>query len=138
VPQRYPPNNPLEWLNRARSDLELARSLKPDIYLEDLCFHAQQAAEKAIKALLIHRKKPFPYVHDLATLLTLLEQSGCPIPPSIREAERLTRFAVLTRYPSIAPPIAEEEYWEALVVAESVVRWAEEQLMNQEVRDDLH
>ncbi len=59
MPHRFPPDSPLEWLNRARSDLELARSLKPDVYLEDLCFHAQQAAEKAIKALLIHHGTPF-------------------------------------------------------------------------------
>lgn len=132
MPRRFPPDSPWEWLNRARSDLELARSLKPDVYLEDLCFHAQQAAEKAVKALLIHYGKPFPYVHDLATLLTLLEQIGVPVPAFIREAERLTRFAVLTRYPSTAPPIAESEYWEAIAVAESVIRWAEEQLKAQE------
>lgn len=45
---------------------------------------------------------------------------------------RLTRFAVLTRYPSTAPPIAESEYREALAVAEFVVHWAEEQLKTQE------
>jgi HEPN domain-containing protein len=42
-----------EWINRARSDLALARAKPEGVYLEDLCFHAQQAAEKAIKALLI-------------------------------------------------------------------------------------
>ena len=43
-------------------------------YLEDVCFDAQQAAQKAIKVLLIHRRVRFPYVHDLAELLTLVEQ----------------------------------------------------------------
>ncbi len=125
--QRYPPDNPREWLNRARSDLELARAWKPDIYLEDLCFHAHQAAEKAIKALMICHDVVFPYVHDIATLLTILEQKGITIPESIREAERLTRFAVLARYPSIAPPVTDEEYTEALRIAETVILWVEEQ-----------
>jgi HEPN domain-containing protein len=53
--ERYPPEDPREWLNRAQSNLGLARVKGNDIYLEDLCFHAQQAAEKAIKALLIKR-----------------------------------------------------------------------------------
>ena len=54
--KRFPPDDPREWLNRARSNLAKARSTHrtPEIYLEDLCFDAQQAAEKAIKAILIH------------------------------------------------------------------------------------
>ncbi len=69
LPQRFPPDDPREWLNRACSDLNLARSRIPDVLLDDLCFHAQQAAEKAIKAVLIQRNVEFPYVHDLAQLL---------------------------------------------------------------------
>jgi len=43
MPERHPPDDPREWLNRARSDLLLAKSYEEGIYLEDLCFHAQQA-----------------------------------------------------------------------------------------------
>jgi hypothetical protein len=64
---RLPPDDPREWLNRARSSLAKARegAAFADIYLEDLCFDAQQAAEKAIKAVLLHLGVGFPYVHDL-------------------------------------------------------------------------
>jgi len=110
----------------------VARAEGLGIYLEDLCFNAQQAAEKAIKALLIQHDVEFPYVHDLAGLLTLLERAGHEIPESIRQAERLTRFAVFTRYPGLAPPISCEEYQEALVFAEAVVRWAEEGLQSEQ------
>jgi HEPN domain-containing protein len=72
------------------------------VYLEDLCFNTQQAVEKAIKALLIQRHVQFPYVHDIAELLTVLEEAGQELPQAIRQAERLTRFAVFTRYPGIA------------------------------------
>ena len=44
--ERFPPDDPREWLNRARSNLALAKNRIPDAYLEDLCFEAQQAAEK--------------------------------------------------------------------------------------------
>src|SRR2546428_464114 len=75
---RLPPNDPREWLNRAQSSLVKARegSTFPDVYLEDLCFDAQQAGEKAIKAVLLHLGIRFPYVHDLAQLVTLAEHAG--------------------------------------------------------------
>lgn len=117
-----------EWISRARSDLALARASGEGIYLEDLCFHTQQAAEKAIKALLIRYGIRFPYTHDLASLLTLVEKATGVLPEPIRQAERLTQFAVETRYPGTAPPVREEEHREALKLAQEVVRWVEEQL----------
>ena len=106
---RYPPDDPREWLNRARSNLILSRLVAPGVYLEDLCFEAQQAAEKALKALLIHLGIAFPYVHDLAGLLTLLEQAGLQLPGDVREAARLTPYAVFTRYPGIAQPVTRDD-----------------------------
>ena len=123
--KRYPPEDPREWLNRARSNLALSKAKRKGVYLEDLCFDAQQAAEKAIKAFLIKLDVDFPYVHDLAELLTLLEKSGQKIPASVRQAEELSRYAVLTRYPGMGPQIKQNEYKEAVKIAGEVVRWAE-------------
>ena len=123
--ERHAPEDPREWLNRARSNLALARMQGEDVYLEDLCFHTQQAVEKAVKALLIQRHIQFPYVHDITELLTVLEEAGQEVPQAIRQAERLTRFAVFTRYPGIAPPISQEEHTEALQVAGEVIRWVD-------------
>lgn len=128
MPNRYPSEDPREWLNRAMSDLTLAKVRGEHVYLEDLCFHTQQAVEKAVKALLIKRKVDFPYVHNIARLLRLLEQAGQRIPPSIREAAKLTKFAVVTRYPGTAPAISQKEYEEAVRIAKRVVRWAENRL----------
>ena len=133
-PERFAPDDPREWLNRARCDLALARMEAPGIYLEDLCFHAQQAVEKALKVLLIHYHVAFPYVHDLARLLTLLDEAGEPIPDDIRDAAQLTSFAVLARYPGIAAPISHERYKQGISLGERVVRWAEERLLSD--RDD--
>jgi len=127
-PERFPPDDPREWLNRARSNLARAKMQIAEAYMEDLCFDAQQAAEKAIKALLMQQGIAFPYVHDLAGLLTLLEESGEEIPELVRQAGRLTRFAVVTRYPGIAEPVTDEEYQEAVAIAEAVVRWTEERV----------
>ncbi len=127
-PERFPPDDPREWLNRARSNLALARNRTPDVYLEDLCFEAQQAAEKAIKAVLIGRGVDFPYVHDLVRLLSLLEEEGESMPAAVRKAGTLTPYALITRYPGVVRPVAEQEHKEAVEIAEAVVRWAEERL----------
>jgi len=128
VSKRYPPEDPREWLNRARSNLALAKAKRKGVYLEDLCFDAQQAAEKAIKSLLIKVDVDFPYVHDLARLLTLLENSGQKIPASVRQAEGLSRYAVFSRYPGMGPQIEQKEYQDAVKIAGQVVRWAERQI----------
>ncbi len=132
LPERFPPDDPREWLNRARSNLAQARLEHPQVYLEDLCFNAQQAAEKAVKALLLSRGIRFPYVHDLAELLSLLEQAGEDIPPRVREAQVLSDYAVEARYPGLGEPVTREEYQEAIALAEEVVRWVAERLQGRE------
>ena len=127
-PERFPPDDPREWLNRARSNLARAKVLVPGCYLEDLCCDAQQAAEKAIKAVMIRLDIDFPYIHDLARLLMTLEARGEPIPDAIRGAAKLTQYAVHARYPGLEEPVSEPAYHEAVAIAESVVRWAEERL----------
>ena len=124
--ERFAPDDPREWLNRARSNLAIAKNRVQDAYLEDLCFDAQQAAEKAIKAMLILRGVDnFPYSHNLARLITLLEEHGEYIPDTVRSAAKLTRFSSHARYPGLEEPVYEDEYAEAIEMAEVVVCWAE-------------
>lgn len=128
APERFPPDDPREWLNRAKSNLIQAKGEEPGVYWEDLCFQAQQAAEKSLKALLLHRGVRFPYVHDLAELIELLEQQGENIPSGIREVARLTNYAVEARYPGLTEPVTQEEYEMAVTLAEEVVHWVEKAL----------
>ena len=55
-------SDPAEWLRHARSNLSRCRSDRrlPEVLFEDLCFDAQQAAEKAVKAVLVLRGRRFP------------------------------------------------------------------------------
>ena len=124
---RYAPDDPREWLNRARSNLAKAQGGADlgDVYLEDLCFDAQQAAEKAMKAVLIYLGVRFPTVHDLARLLTLVAGAGLAIPENVRLAVALTVFAVQSRYPGPGEPVSLEEYQEAVAMAGTVVEWAQ-------------
>jgi HEPN domain-containing protein len=116
---------PLDWLARARGHLALAKQTKPEeSFWEDLCFQAQQAAEKAIKAVYQHKELSFRYTHDLEALGKGLEDNGVPVTPAIREAAILTKYASETRYPGPFEPVTQEEYQEAVRLAESVVAWA--------------
>jgi HEPN domain-containing protein len=124
--QRFPPDDPREWLSRARTNLHIARMSAPEVHLEELCFNAQQAAEKAIKAVFVSQRASFPFTHDLYALVGRLEKSGVKVPGFISEAAELTRYAFEVRYPSVAPEVTEEEYRWAVTTAEAVVRWAEQ------------
>ncbi len=126
--KRRRPDDPWAWMDRARSNLIRARQRLPNVYLEDLCFDAQQAAEKALKALCIERGIEFPYVHDLARLITLLQDEGQPVPDEVTEAGRLTRYAIFTRYPGLDDPVTEEDHNRAVSIAERVVEWVEDRL----------
>jgi HEPN domain-containing protein len=93
-----------------------------------LCFDAQQAAEKAIKGLLIHLRRDFPHTHNLGALLDRLGKAGQHVPNRIKRVVDLTDYAVATRYPGAIEPVTQKEYEEAVAVAEDVVRWVEKAL----------
>lgn len=120
------PGSPAEWLSHAESDMRLAQLASQDarIRREQVCFHAQQAAEKSIKAVLLKQEVSFPLTHHIGTLLALAERNGIPLPEEVRRAGVLTPYAVETRYPGPWPEVTEAELEEALHVAQQVLAWA--------------
>ena len=126
--------SPEEWLAHAESDLNLARLGKDrdDVLPEQVCFHSQQAAEKALKAVLLHRKIEFPFIHDIEALLEIMTQSGLLVPPNVADAGALTPYAVEARYPGYEEEIAPSQVDEAIHLAESVVAWAAGTIARQE------
>ncbi len=125
MPPSVTPGSPADWLARSRGSLALAKVNKPaEGYWEDLCFHAQQAAEKALKAVLLHQGIAFRFVHDLNELLSALEAGGVIIPARLRESGTLNEFAVMTRYPGPYESVTEADYRRAIELAEAFVQWA--------------
>ena len=130
MPQdRLIPGSPQDWLARAKGDLALASARLPEgAFYEDLCFHAQQAAEKALKAVYQHYGWGFHYTHDLAELVDGLKKQGLTVTPEVEEAVFLTSFAWEARYPGLGEPVTSNEHQEALRCAKDVVTWAEKEL----------
>jgi len=125
--------DPAEWLRHARSNLSRCRSDSrlPEVLFEDLCFDAQQTAEKAIKGVLVSKGRRFPRTHDVGELLNLVAATGVEVPPCVLEAKRLTPYVIAGRYPGVSEDASEEDYREALAIAEKVVAWAERLVSNQ-------
>lgn len=94
------PNRAPDWLAQARRDLEQAEASRRDGRHEWACFAAHQCAEKAVKALHLHRGQE-AWGHVVARLLTEL-----PAPPGVELVDRarvLDAGYVPTRYPNGHP-----------------------------------
>ena len=116
--------SPQDWLRHARSDLALCRVPKTKAILrQHLCFHAQQAAEKALKAVLVANGVDFPKTHDLAFLMQALP-SSVALPPPLVDLPTLNRFAVEQRYPGESPSVTRKHCNAATRLAEEAVTWA--------------
>ena len=114
------------WLSRARGNLARARQPKPpEGFWEDLCFDCEQAAEKAIKAVLVARGIRFRKVHDLEELFAEAQRAGVSVPADVRQTVPLSDFSIGVRYPGHGVPLNERDFQEALSMAEIVVSWAE-------------
>ncbi len=114
-----------EWFRLAKGDLAIAKgATATDVPVELLCFHAQQAAEKAIKAVLIWYGIQAPKIHDIGMLLDLLP-STLQVGPEIDGSRALTYYATAPRYPMARTRISDAQYREAVRLAEAVLSWAE-------------
>lgn len=102
----------LEWLKFSQMDYSSAKYLfdsplhpRP---LEIICYHSQQSAEKAVKALIVFYGEPggMPKVHNISFLLNQIknlvkERTGREIPAEVYDcADRLTQYSVMPRYPN--------------------------------------
>jgi HEPN domain-containing protein len=95
---------------------------------EDAAFHAQQCAEKALKALLLQHEIPFPKTHAIEVLLDLLKAQGVRVPKGVDEAFELSEYAVQTRYPGEWEPVTKAEARRSIDRAALVLTWVESQV----------
>jgi len=117
-------NDPFAWVAHAEEDFTLARAaLKRKQPLAfGACFHAQQCAEKYIKALLISKGADFPKTHDLLMLSSLCSGNGIFLEIDPKHLNTLTDYAVRTRYPGNSPTT--EDAKEAIELAKMIRSFA--------------
>lgn len=110
-----------QWMDKAEEDLEAARHLlKSDFLLPyPVAFHAQQAAEKYLKALLVHHQIEFPKVHDFGPILNLVADIDKALADELQILIELDPYGVTARYPGDVPTPLIDEAKRALEVAEA-------------------
>ncbi len=125
-----------EWLAFAKTDYQSADYLNGAPFyprpLNVICYHCQQAAEKAIKALIVYfgSQGGMPKVHDVSFLLNQIknysvQQKGIEVTQDLMEiANSLSKYGVLPRYPN---EIEVDEYQvkKALNDAKQIMDWVE-------------
>jgi HEPN domain-containing protein len=98
------------WLLKAESDLANAgMCLAAGQALDTACFHAQQAAEKSIKAYLTAHEIDFPFIHNLEKLVELCAQRDPSFLSIKTSSQELTPYAVELRY--------DDEFWPSVETA---------------------
>ena len=120
------------WLEFASADLETSSFLYEKQYprqLEIICYHCQQAGEKAIKALYIAKEIPggIPRKHDLWFLLEQMK-NVVDIPESIYDAaEKLDPYAIVFRYPG-ENRVDDYRAKQAIGLAEAIIDWVNQNI----------
>ncbi len=120
-----------QWAQFADEDLLLAvhaRTLEPPVRPNRLiAYHAQQCAEKYLKAFLVSQGIDFPLTHNIARLLELCERRALWTGELV-SAAGLTTYAITTRYPGIADDVSIAEADGAVKQAKLVRRVVREAL----------
>ena len=110
-----------QWLDYGDEDLRLAMYAMnivdcPPYRLA--AYHAQQSAEKSLKAYLVFCRTDFPYTHNLSRLVELCQKLR-EWPDSLLDAEELTPYAITARYPGEDRPVTRAEAQRAIEIAET-------------------
>jgi HEPN domain-containing protein len=112
------------WLDKARRDLGMAGLVgdsRPE-FLDMAAFHCQQAAEKAIKGLLVFNDQRFAKTHDLKALIVQAEPFLPELGVLAERAAELSPFAADGRYPGDVELTEFDEYAELADTAKAIYR----------------
>ena len=110
------------WLRYSLEDLEAAEALAgTKVNPRQVCFLAQQAAEKAVKAILVFCQIEFPKSHDLEALVNMIPE-GWTVKSRDLDFSTLTEWAVEARYPGDWPEATHSDAQTALAIATQILR----------------
>ncbi len=116
------------FLAMAERDIKAFQKLSEDPEIDDeiVGFHAQQAVEKCLKAILSLHQVPFRRTHHLDELVDLLKDQNKPLPPDVEPLEVLNPFAIRLRDDFAESGALDRR--QARRIIEAVQRWTLEQI----------
>ena len=118
------PTEAKAWMVKAWRDLETARRAatgEPPFY-DVAVYHCQQAAEKAVKAFLVHHGKAYEKTHDIEVLIDVASEIETDFSNLADAADALTPYATRFRYPNATFAVEPQpaEYHEAMQHAQAI------------------
>jgi HEPN domain-containing protein/predicted nucleotidyltransferase len=110
------------WLSKAANDmLNIENNLSAEsVPWDTVCFRAQQAAEKTLKAFLSYHAKPITRTHDLVALLAQVVEIHPPLKRLRTACQRLNYYAITSRYPDDLFEPEEEEGKEMITISQEI------------------
>lgn len=124
------------WLRKAHSDMIAVEALVNASAFDTACFHAQQAAEKYLKAYLTQETVTYPYTHNLVKLVELCAASDDTFRTLLPVVTALVPYAVELRYDAEFWP-DEQTAREARVFALDVERFVLMRIPLPETGDEI-
>jgi HEPN domain-containing protein len=123
------------WLQQAKMDLKIGRSLGEMGEYAYACFHLEQAGQKALKSFLYFMGKRYIWEHSIFNLAQKCAEYDSEFKELLDAGKYLDRFYLTTRYPdAVAPPalpyelFTEEDFKKALELAEKIFRFVERKI----------
>jgi HEPN domain-containing protein len=122
------------WLAFAREDLALAEAALEKGIFNQVCFHAQQGVEKALKGFLRSRQRSIPRTHALGELVALCRGLDDSFHRLEDTCVKLDRYYIPTRYPDALPGMVPEglptrqDAEEAVALLREALKWIEVKL----------
>jgi HEPN domain-containing protein len=117
------------WLEHAARDMAVARAF--GFHPSVRCYHAQQAAEKSLKAVLVHHDIVFPFTHNLDVLRNLAPSSYGSA-RAFPDLGWLTDWATTARYPGEQEDATEQDASRALELASAIVSFVQSALADRQ------
>ena len=116
------------FLALADRDIKVFQRLADSADIDDAAvgFHAQQAVEKCLKAVLALHEVPVRRTHNLDELVDLLRDGRHAVPPNVEVLDLLNPYAVILRYDFVE--FTDLDRQQAREIVEGVRRWAEDQV----------
>src|SRR6266487_5416060 len=117
-----------KWFRKAENDFLVIKNniASAEIPIDACCFHAQQAAEKYLKAYLISKKIHFPKIHELKALIILCADINPAFNSIAEPALKLSDYAIAPRYPDAFDDLtiddARKAYDDAIVIKNFILK----------------
>lgn len=125
----YKPEEALDWLRKARSELAHSRNPDPEVGLDSRCINLQAAAERALKGIITAHGVAVEFTHKLVRLADQAQRAGENLPPLDRRKLRLlSDYGGEAQYPGWGGETTEQDFQDVRQIAVAIVQHAERRI----------